>query len=112
LSGINFIELGFSKDAENSIREASLQHHERLDGNGYPQGLEGEENINSVAEILAIVDIYAAKTSPSKFYGEMMSSKETVEYLEELSKKSKTKKAQLNPELVEKFKKSLELLRK
>jgi len=38
-----------------------LQHHERLDGSGYPAGLRGEE-ISLVARILMIVDIYDAVT--------------------------------------------------
>ncbi|HMM23061.1 MAG TPA: HD-GYP domain-containing protein [Selenomonadales bacterium] len=38
------------------------QHHERLDGSGYPQGIGGEEVAFS-AKIVAIADIYDAMTS-------------------------------------------------
>lgn len=37
------------------------QHHERLDGSGYPAGLKGED-ISQLARILMIVDIYDAVT--------------------------------------------------
>jgi len=39
-----------------------LYHHERYDGNGYPEGLKGEE-IPLEARILAIADAFAAMTS-------------------------------------------------
>ncbi|WP_243310451.1 HD-GYP domain-containing protein [Fundidesulfovibrio agrisoli] len=38
-----------------------LQHHERLDGSGYPAGLKGDQ-ISLMARILMIVDIYDAVT--------------------------------------------------
>jgi HD-GYP domain-containing protein (c-di-GMP phosphodiesterase class II) len=39
-----------------------LQHHERLDGSGYPQGLSGEE-ILLEARILGVADVMDAITS-------------------------------------------------
>jgi PAS domain S-box-containing protein len=44
------------------IAEIVLQHHERLDGSGYPQGLKGDE-IHLEAQILAIADIVEAMSS-------------------------------------------------
>ena len=44
------------------IAEVVLQHHERLDGTGYPQGLKGE-NIILEARILAVADVVEAMTS-------------------------------------------------
>ena len=41
---------------------AVSQHHERLNGSGYPQGLSGEQ-IHPWARILAIADIYDAVTT-------------------------------------------------
>jgi putative two-component system response regulator len=39
-----------------------LQHHERLDGSGYPRGLRGEEIIVE-ARILAVADVVEAMAS-------------------------------------------------
>lgn len=39
-----------------------LQHHERIDGKGYPNSLT-EENINLLAQILCVADAYDAMTS-------------------------------------------------
>jgi HD-GYP domain-containing protein (c-di-GMP phosphodiesterase class II) len=39
-----------------------LEHHERLDGSGYPRGLKGEE-ISLEARILAIADTVEAMSS-------------------------------------------------
>lgn len=44
------------------ISEIILQHHERFDGSGYPDGLKGEE-IHKRARILAIADVVEAMTS-------------------------------------------------
>ena len=38
------------------------QHHERLDGNGYPVGITGDE-IHPWGKLCAVVDIYEAVTS-------------------------------------------------
>ena len=40
---------------------ATLQHHERLDGSGYPQGLKGDDIILE-ARILAVADVVDAMT--------------------------------------------------
>jgi HD-GYP domain-containing protein (c-di-GMP phosphodiesterase class II) len=39
-----------------------LQHHERLDGSGYPKGLKGKE-ISELTQILSIADTYDAQIS-------------------------------------------------
>ncbi len=44
------------------IAEIILQHHERLDGSGYPEGLEGED-ILLEARILAVADVIDAIAS-------------------------------------------------
>lgn len=42
--------------------ESVLQHHERMDGSGYPRGLQGE-GIGAGARLIALADIYHAKVS-------------------------------------------------
>ena len=44
------------------VAEIVLQHHERLDGSGYPQGLSGEE-IMLEARILGVADVVDAMTA-------------------------------------------------
>ena len=44
------------------VRKIVRQHHERLDGSGYPDGLRGDE-ISVLAQIVSTVDLYDAVTS-------------------------------------------------
>jgi PAS domain S-box-containing protein/putative nucleotidyltransferase with HDIG domain len=44
------------------VAEVVLQHHERLDGSGYPQGLSGDD-ILPEAQILAVADVVEAMSS-------------------------------------------------
>jgi len=44
------------------VAEMVLQHHERLDGSGYPHGLEGDR-ITMEARILAVADVVEAMSS-------------------------------------------------
>ncbi|MCM1082140.1 MAG: response regulator [Clostridium sp.] len=45
-----------------SIAQGAKWHHERYDGKGYPNGLEGE-NIPEIARIIGVADAYDAMTS-------------------------------------------------
>lgn len=61
-------ELGF--ETIRKIHEISLpvahcayQHHERIDGSGYPRGLKGDE-IHRYAKIISVIDVFDAVTSP------------------------------------------------
>jgi putative two-component system response regulator len=44
------------------VAQMVLQHHERLDGSGYPQGLKGDEILKE-ARILAVADVTEANSS-------------------------------------------------
>ncbi|OHC73781.1 MAG: hypothetical protein A3G18_05230 [Rhodospirillales bacterium RIFCSPLOWO2_12_FULL_58_28] len=48
-----------SPDIGKGITIIALQHHEKLDGSGYPYGLKGKE-LNDLARMASIVDIYGA----------------------------------------------------
>ena len=65
-------EYGFAILTENKldyhIRYTALQHHERMDGSGYPLGLAGD-HIDEYARIVSIIDVYDAMTSPRVYRG-------------------------------------------
>ena len=43
------------------VKLAVLQHHERLDGSGYPRGDQGEK-ISQLSQVLAVADVFHAMT--------------------------------------------------
>lgn len=47
----------------NGVEEVIAQHHERINGKGYPRGLKGNE-LNVYSKILGLVDTYEAMTHP------------------------------------------------
>lgn len=55
--GKEILEKTYSKDSPLVI--GAIQHHERLDGKGYPYGLKSPE-IDPLAKIIAVADIYSA----------------------------------------------------
>jgi len=55
---------------EAPVVEMVAGHHERLDGSGYPAGIEGDD-IPLGARILALADSLAAMTAPRAFRGPM-----------------------------------------
>ncbi|MCF8112150.1 MAG: diguanylate cyclase [Desulfobacteraceae bacterium] len=77
------------------IADLILWHHERWDGQGYPQGLQGEE-IPLSCRILFIADAYDAMTS-DRPYRKAMTASEAVEELRRCAG------TQFDPNLVEKF---------
>ena len=44
------------------VAEVALQHHERMDGSGYPQGLKGEAILLD-ARVVAVADVIEAMSS-------------------------------------------------
>ncbi|WP_160670014.1 HD domain-containing phosphohydrolase [Clostridium sp. C8-1-8] len=70
------------------IKESALaigQHHERIDGSGYPLGLKGDE-ICIEAKIIGVADSYDAMTS-DRPYKKGMSPKDAIEELKSLAGK-------------------------
>lgn len=64
-------------DLNNVVLQAVLQHHERLDGTGYPQRLKAPA-ISEQAKIIAIADVYDAMTS-NRCYKTSTAAHEAVE---------------------------------
>ena len=65
LQGYNILK---DKDIDDSVKQCALMHHERVDGSGYPLGLNGEK-INKFAKIVAIADVYDAMTAARIYRG-------------------------------------------
>lgn len=57
-----------NKNLDDRIKNATLMHHERCDGSGYPNGLVDHE-IDSFAKLIAIVDVYDAMTCARVYRG-------------------------------------------
>lgn len=55
------------------------QHHEKLDGTGYPHGLKGKE-LNELARMAAIVDVFSALTD-RRVYKDPMSAEKAMDII-------------------------------
>ncbi|PDO09515.1 MAG: hypothetical protein BLM47_12165 [Candidatus Reconcilbacillus cellulovorans] len=62
-----------------AVAYCALQHHERLDGSGYPRGLKADE-IQELAQWIGLIDAYDAMTS-MRPYRKMMLPHEALEVL-------------------------------
>ena len=62
---IGFQVLNKCKFANPDIKLSALQHHEKLDGSGYPEGV---KQISEMAQIIGIVDCYEALTNDDRPY--------------------------------------------
>ena len=78
-----------------AVLPAILYHHERYDGNGYPNGLRGEE-IPFLARILGVVEAYHAMISVRPYRPKMTSQ----QAMSELQRNAGT---QFDPRIVEAF---------
>ena len=59
------------------VLEVGLQHHERLDGSGYPDGLKGEQ-IHPVSRICAVIDSFDAMTALRPFKKKALSVSDAI----------------------------------
>jgi len=87
-------------DGYGPVAEIILAHHERIDGNGYPNGLV-DEQIPLPAKIISVADTYDVMTSRDS-YRRPVSSREAIEELRRVSG------AQLDTRVVETFVRLLE----
>ncbi|MBD3391867.1 MAG: diguanylate cyclase [Chitinivibrionales bacterium] len=90
--GVNIL-----KDVQFLEKEAPiiLHHHERFDGNGYPQGLRGRE-IPAGARIMAVADAFDAMTTDREF-------KRKLSYAEAVRELEKGSGTQFAPKVVKAF---------
>lgn len=68
------------------MREVPLiaaQHHERIDGRGYPAGLSGDE-IHPSARVVAVADVFDALTAP-RYYKPAYSLEQTLGIMDAMS---------------------------
>lgn len=77
------------------VADIVLAHHERIDGKGYPQGLEGDD-IPIISRIISVADTYDVMTARDS-YRDAVSSQAAIEELR------RVKGAQLDARLVETF---------
>ena len=75
--GYDFLKNSFNLSSH--IKLVVLQHHERFDGLGYPNGVIGDR-INYLARIVSIADVYDALTS-DRPYKRAMCPSDALEYL-------------------------------
>lgn len=74
-------DIDIYKDIANIVR----YHHEHYDGNGYPEGLKGDE-IPLLSQIMALADSFDAMTT-NRIYKPRMSVQQALREIEELSAK-------------------------
>jgi len=77
------------------ILMVAQQHHERFDGSGYPDGLKGDD-ISTIGQISAIVDVYDALTS-TRAYKDALEPTAAIREIYEISR------YYFNPRITEHF---------
>ena len=66
-----------SSDVNRNILLCTLQHHERMDGSGYPLAVRGDK-IHPYAKIIAVADVFDAMIA-KRGYGKQATPYEAVE---------------------------------
>jgi len=61
------------------VRQIVIEHHERVDGTGYPQRLKGDQ-INKFGKICGIIDVYDALTT-DRCYHQGLDSKDAIKIM-------------------------------
>jgi putative nucleotidyltransferase with HDIG domain len=77
---IGFNILDKCQFSDKRIKFAALDHHERLDGTGYPNG---KHNLSEFAQILSIIDCYEALTNDDRPYRNAMNPIEALTLIRE-----------------------------
>ncbi|UCC38721.1 MAG: HD-GYP domain-containing protein [Candidatus Aminicenantes bacterium] len=70
------------KDLPDEAGDVIYQHHERVDGKGYPEGKTGEQ-ISEFSKVVAITEVYEALTHPRPYRKEKVTPYEGVKMIVE-----------------------------
>ena len=84
------------------VPEIAGAHHEKLNGNGYPKGLCGDE-ISFEARILAIADIFEALTASDRPYKKAKTLPQAIGIMQQLASKGELDQDLLNFFIAEKI---------
>ena len=71
-------------DIPKGVKIIAEQHHEKIDGTGYPHGLKGKE-LNELARMAAIVDVFSALTDRRVYKEPMEADKAMTVMTEEMT---------------------------
>ncbi len=86
-SSLGYLFLKHNQSLSEEAKLIALQHHERLDGSGYPKGLKGDE-IHLFARITAVADMFDALTT-ARCYRKSLSNHKAYAILTEDAAKGK-----------------------
>nr|WP_246152243.1 HD-GYP domain-containing protein [Roseospira navarrensis] len=75
--------LALVSDVPGGVRTIAGQHHEKLDGTGYPRGLKGGQ-LNDLARMAAIVDVFGALTD-RRIYKEPMAPEKALDVMHSMA---------------------------
>jgi HD-GYP domain-containing protein (c-di-GMP phosphodiesterase class II) len=78
--GYDYIKRNYYVDVPESVARGVLEHHERVDGSGYPNKRKGQE-ITLYGRILAVADVYDALISDRPYRKGMFPS-EVIEFIQ------------------------------
>jgi HD-GYP domain-containing protein (c-di-GMP phosphodiesterase class II) len=85
----------FKNDLDGGIARGALEHHEKLDGSGYPRGI---QQISYAGQLLGIIDCYEALTNEERPYRRASSPLETLRLI-----KGDVEAGKFNRNIFEKF---------
>ena len=73
-----------------NVYKIAMRHHEKLDGNGYPYGIRGEQ-MSLPEKIVAVADIYSALTG-KRSYKDSMPKEKVIDILQQMAEKNQISK--------------------
>jgi HD-GYP domain-containing protein (c-di-GMP phosphodiesterase class II) len=75
---IGEIIIKFNSEIDSGIARGALEHHEKLDGSGYPRGI---KRISFIGQLLGIIDCYEALTNEERPYRRAKSPLDTLKLI-------------------------------